>query len=94
MLLDRALAARPDLVDPLRRALAADRGLDAQDLLAHLDEHDARRPVGPCARAWPASYYMAPEVRRPSGTTARSRAPVPAFGYPEFLEEGLLDHLL
>ncbi len=92
-LLDRALAARPDLVDPLRRALAADRGLDAQELLAHLDEQDAAagRALRTCVAG---SYYMAPEVRRAIGYDGQEPAPVPAFGYPEFLVEGLLDHLL
>ena len=93
VLLDRALAARPDLVEPLRRALAADRDLDADGLLAHLDEHDppAGRALRTCVAA---SYYMAPAVRTAIGYDGQEPAPVPAFGYPEFLEEGLLDHLL
>jgi hypothetical protein len=37
---------------------------------------------------------MAPAVRKAIGYDGQEPAPVPAFGYPEFLEEGLLDHLL
>lgn len=92
-LLDRALAARPDLVEPLRRALGVDPGLAATTLLAHLDEHDraAGRALRTCVAA---GYYMAPDVRRAIGYDGQEAAPVPAFAYPEYLDEGLLDHLL
>jgi choline dehydrogenase-like flavoprotein len=96
-LLDQALAARPDLVDPLRRSLRA--GPDAVDLpaaerlLAALDADDPRAAsaLRTCVAG---GYYMAPEVRAALGYDGQEAAPVPAFGYPEYLEEGLLDHLV
>jgi hypothetical protein len=37
---------------------------------------------------------MAPEVRSAIGYDGQEAAPVPPFAYPEYLDEGLLDHLI
>jgi choline dehydrogenase-like flavoprotein len=92
-LLDRALACRPDLVEPLRRGLVVGPGLGAEALLDRLDGVDppAARALRTCVAG---SYYMAPEVRSAIGYDGQEAAPVPPFAYPEYLDEGLLDHLI
>ncbi len=38
--------------------------------------------------------YMSPEVRRLLNCPEDVSQPVPAFGFPRYIEEGLLDHLI
>jgi len=99
--IDRVLTVRPDLTDGLRRALAAWAAdgtgavslADAEALLARLDAED--RPAATALRTCVAgSYHVAPQARAALGYDGQEPAPVPPFAYPEWLEEGLLDHLL
>ena len=41
-----------------------------------------------------AAYHSAPGARAAYGYGGQEPAPVPPFGYPDWLDEGLLDHLL
>ncbi len=60
--LDRVLAARPDLRQPLARLLAAARGRDPAEVVAQLRADD---PAGfnVLTVAVTAAYYMSPRVR-------------------------------
>ncbi len=90
-LLDAVLRARPDLAGELRRALAAEI-VDPQDVI-----DDLRHADPPAYRALVllvlAAYYRSPDVRARIGWPGPEGAPVGRFEYPEYLTEGLLDHL-
>lgn len=78
-LIDRVLAARPDLLDGLRAALA--------------QPHDDAA-AGPLRYAVAAAYYLSDEVRDALSYHPQDVQPVRALAFPEYVEEGLLDHLL
>jgi choline dehydrogenase-like flavoprotein len=86
---DRVLAARPDLGDLLVRAL--DELPDDADLTALTADdrtgHALRYTVA-------GAYYTDTTVHDALGYPSTRPRPVPAFDYPEYLAEGLLDHLL
>jgi choline dehydrogenase-like flavoprotein len=91
-LLDAVVHARPDLVDDLRRALADD-VTDAWDGVQRL-----RRVDSGAYRALVllvlAAYYRSPEVAARIGWAGPLATPVGRFDFPEYLSEGLLDHVL
>ena len=91
-LLDAVLRARPDLLADLRRALARDVA-DGWDGVQQLRRDDA-----PAYRALVllalAAYYRAPDVAARIGWSGPLATPVGRFDFPEYLSEGLLDHLL
>jgi hypothetical protein len=91
-LLDRVLDARPDLVAPLLRAV--DRDVD--DPAVRLER--LRTTDAPAYRALVlvvlAAYYRAPDVRARLGYPGQEATPVGRFEFPEYLSEGLLDHLV
>jgi hypothetical protein len=91
-LLDAVLRARPDLVDDLRRALADD-VIDAWDGVQQLRrvDSDAYRALVLLALA---AYYRSPEVGTRIGWPGPVATPVGRFDFPEYLSEGLLDHLI
>jgi choline dehydrogenase-like flavoprotein len=79
--LDRVLHVRPDLATALRDAL-----------------DDDRLEAGPSSAAVryviAAAYYLAPAVRRALEYDPERVTPVRPLQFPEYVEEGLLDHLL
>lgn len=79
--LDRVLRVRPDLASPLCEALARDGGPpdDALPLLRY---------------AVTAAYYLAPAVRAALRYDPERVTPVRPTAYPEYADEGLLDHML
>jgi hypothetical protein len=86
---DRVLRARPDLRAPLVEAIDA---LPADADLAALTAdgpqlHALRYTVA-------AAYYTDADVHDAIGYPSTRPRPVPAFDYPDYLAEGLLDHLL
>jgi hypothetical protein len=91
-LLDWALGARPDLIDPVTRALSM--GFDeavtwlSEPREGDVDAYDALVLVVV------AGYYHHPDVCERIGYPGQLARPVPAFDYPEYLTEGLLDHLV
>ena len=91
-LLDAVLHARPDLRDDLRRALAR----EVDDPLATVD--DLRRTDPRAYRALVmlvlAAYYRSPDVQARIGWPGPVGTAVGRFDYPEYLSEGLLDHVL
>jgi hypothetical protein len=92
VLLDRVLRVRPDLADPLR--LALDVAFD--DPQARLDELAARDRPGYRAVRYVAAgaYYLDAGVRSRLGYPGTVARPVRTLDFPEYLEEGLLDHLV
>ena len=84
-LLDRVLRARPDLLEPLRRAIGG--AADARDG----EDKATRRAV---ALIVAGGYYMSPRVRDLLHYPQDVSQPVPNFGFPDYLEAGLLDHML
>lgn len=91
-LLDRVLSIRPDLREPLRRALATDTS-DAATTMRHLAATDppARQAL---ALVVAGGYYLDAEVRRLVGYPGQEPRPVVASRFPDYIEEGLLDHVL
>jgi len=79
--LDRVLRARPDLSGPLCEAL--DRDGDPGDAALRLLRY-----------AVTAAYYLSPGVRLVLQYDPERVSPVKPEGFPEYVEEGLLDHLL
>jgi hypothetical protein len=79
--LDQVLAARPDLVAPLCGGLSQDGAPpdEVVDLLRYVVA---------------AAYYLSPEVRRAMSYDPEHVVPVSARAYPEYVAEGLLDHML
>lgn len=95
-LVDRVLRARPDLAEPLHRALA---GLvDGSDSggpidLGAIERLAGRDPEGHAALLLVVAggYYMDPEVRRLLDYPDDVSQPVNALTFPAYIEEGLLD---
>jgi choline dehydrogenase-like flavoprotein len=86
-LLDAVLRARPDLTDALLRALASDRSVD--DLRA--DDKPAYRALVLVVLA---AYYRSDAVQAALGYPGPVATPVARYEFPEYLDEGLLDHVL
>ncbi len=82
-LLDRVLSARPDLAAPLREAIAALPG----DATGDPRFATLRYVVA-------AAYYLAAGVHDALGYHPEPATPVRPLEFPEYVEEGLLDHLL
>jgi hypothetical protein len=84
--LDVVLGSRPDLADPLLRALAADPGEASMQALEQKDPeaHEALILVVL------AGYYMSEDVKARLGYPGQTAAAV-QVGFPEYVEEGLLD---
>jgi hypothetical protein len=91
-LLDRVLAARPDLLPALQRALAGPFA-DAATRLAELRASDPRAAHA-VELAVAGGYYLSPEVRDRIGYPGQVARPVSALGYPEYLADGLLERVL
>jgi choline dehydrogenase-like flavoprotein len=88
-LVDKVLEARPDLAEPLARALG-----DAT--ISHLHELGQSDP-----QAWLAAItvlaganYLHPDVCERIGYAGQEASPVRPDNYPAYIEQGLLDHLL
>jgi hypothetical protein len=82
-LLDRVLAARPDLHAGLTRALAVLR-TDPTDAAAR----------GKVAYVVAGAYYLSPQVRERLGYATADPVPVRADAFPAYVADGLLDHVL
>lgn len=90
---DRVLAARPDLVPELVEVLQQDAiALDATEDLARVVAE--RRELHVLRYVVAGAYYLDESVRRALGYPGTVARPVRALTYPQYLEEGLLDHLL
>ena len=91
--LDLVLAARPDLLRPLRRGYAVTAGMGPADALAALAELDPEAH-GALLEAVAGGYYAHPEVRELIGYTGQRAVPVRVADFPEYLAEGLLERVV
>jgi hypothetical protein len=92
VLLDQVVAARPDIATALHRALEPST-VDAAARLCELAETDApARDALELAVA--GGYYMSAEVRAVIGYPGEEPVAVTPDPYPQYVEEGLLDHLV
>jgi hypothetical protein len=91
--LDIVLASRPDLGESLRRALAG--AADVDDAIAWVEELRARDPDAYVAlvTAIVAGYYMHPRVMRLLGYPGQVPQEVSVDGYPDYVDEGLLERV-
>lgn len=87
------LRARPDLLEPLLRALSDELGDDPQARVDALADHDAEA-LAALQMAVVAGYYTDTGVRDRLGYPGQVAKPVNAFEYPEYLDEGLLDGVI
>jgi hypothetical protein len=91
-LLDRVAAARPDLLDELGRVLGTPVG-EPSEFVARLRGEDL--PGYRALRLVVAgAYYLDAGVRARLGYPGTEPYPVRVSEYPEYVAEGLLDHLL
>ncbi len=91
-LLDQVIEARPDLAEPLHRALF-ESALSSPERLDELavDDQEARMALD---LAIAGGYYMSPEVWTAIGYPGQVAQVVSPDLYPDYVEEGLLDIVL
>jgi hypothetical protein len=85
--------SRPDLLEPLWRALGSELGDDPAARLATLCEHDLDAHSA-LQLAIVAGYYTDTDVRARLGYHGQVAKPVNALDYPAYLVEGLLDRVI
>jgi hypothetical protein len=89
--LDQVLAARPDLVVPLKDLLAKAEGHDAGAFVLEL--RTSGSPFfGVLAEIVPAAYFMNPTVQKAIGYSGQG--PKPMDPYPDYMEHGLLESII
>jgi transglutaminase-like putative cysteine protease len=91
-LLDRVLNVRPDLTDGLLAVLR--HPLDDPDGVLEALAADDRAGLRTLRYVVAAAYYLDSDVRSKLGYPGTVASPVRALDFPEFLSEGLLDHLI
>lgn len=82
--------ARPDLIDAVENVLALDG--EPATVLARLDDEPATLRAFRYTVA--GAYYLCPEVRTAMRYVPDDLRPADVTAYPEWMTEGLLDHLL
>ncbi len=92
-LLDRVLKVRPDLAGPLSQALDKAGDENPHAVLANLASID-RAGLRAVRYVAAGAYYLDPGVRDRLGYPGTVARPVRTLDFPEYLEEGLLDHLI
>lgn len=92
-LLDRVLAARPDLVDGLKRGLAACQAGTASEALNALMKTD-ESAFQAISLAASGGYYMATEVRAQLGYPGQGEAPYDAHETPVYLTNGMIERVV
>ncbi len=92
-LLDSVLAHRPDIVDDLRRGLAAAQGADPGEAANRLSQSDAAA-FNAITLAASAAYYMCDEVRTLIGYPGQDKAPFDPRETPAYLTNGMIERLV
>ena len=87
------LAARPDLLEPIRAALRADLGADVQARIDMLGR-DEPAALGALQLAIVAGYYTDRWVRELIGYPGQEALTIRSWELPRYLEEGLIDAVL
>ena len=91
-LLDRVLNVRPDLADALIAVL--DRAVGAPEAFLQALAAEDRGGLRTLRYVVTAAYYLDDDVRSRLGYPGTVARPVRALEFPEYLDEGLLDHLV
>jgi hypothetical protein len=91
--IDQVLEARPDLVEPLQRILAAARSAEGAPFLEALEANDPAA-FNELAVAVVGAYYLNPDIHRLLGYTGQQAKQVDVFELPAYIEEGLLDEVV
>jgi hypothetical protein len=91
--LDRVLAVRPDLAEPLARAVADVDPADHETSLARLRDGD-REAHDALLLVVAGGYYIDPDVRRRIGYDGQQPVEVRPEIIPNYVEEGLIEPLL
>jgi hypothetical protein len=86
-------AARPDLVEPVRRALAGGLAGDPSERLAALATDDPAA-LGALQLAIVAGYYTDKRVRELIGYPGQEAITIRSWEMPSYVEEGLIDKVL
>lgn len=87
------MTARPDLIGPIRVALRAELGNDAQARLDALGRDDPQA-LGALQLAIVAGYYTDKRVRELIGYPGQEALTIRTWELPPYLEEGLIDAVL
>jgi hypothetical protein len=87
------LAARPDLVEPLRAALRPEVGDDIASRLERLGRDDPT-VIGALQLVVVAGYYTDKRVRELIGYPGQIAIDIRSWEYPTYLEEGLIDAVM
>ena len=87
------LAARPDLLEPIRAALRPDLGDDVQARIDALGR-DEPAAVGALQLAIVAGYYTDKRVRELIGYPGQEALTIRSWELPPYLEEGLIDAVI
>jgi hypothetical protein len=88
-----ALAARPDLLEPIRSALRPDLGDDVQARIDTLGRDDPAA-LGALQLAIVAGYYTDKAVRELIGYPGQEAITIRSWELPPYLEEGLIDAVI
>jgi hypothetical protein len=91
--LDKVLAVRPDLAEPLARAVADVDPADHETSLARLRDGD-REAHDALLLVVAGGYYIDPDVRRRIGYDGQQPVEVRPEIIPNYVEEGLIEPLL
>jgi hypothetical protein len=91
--LDKVLAVRPDLAEPLARAVAGVDPADHVTSLALLGERD-REAHDALLLVVAGGYYIDPDVRRRIGYDGQQPVEVRPEIIPNYVDEGLIEPLL
>jgi hypothetical protein len=89
--LDSVLAARPDLIDPLRALLVQVAGQTPARAVASL-QNDHPAQFGLLGELVAGAYFLNPQVRASIGYEGQS--PRPIAEEPDYLEDGLLESVI
>ena len=87
------LNARPDLLEPVRRALAPAAGHDAATRLAGLADNDPAA-LGALQLAIVGGYYTDRDVRERIGYPGQEAITIRSWEVPAYVDEGLIDAVL
>jgi len=92
-LLDEVLRARPDLLEGLRRGIAACAGKPPGEALNALMKDDAEA-FGAVSLAASGGYYMADAVRERLGYPGQEGAPYDPHETPDYLTNGMIERVV
>ena len=92
-LLDRVLGHRPDIVEDLRRGLAAAQAAEPSEAANRLSQSDAAA-FSAVTLAASAAYYMCDEVRALIGYPGQEKAPYDPHETPVYLTNGMIERIV